>query len=107
MNLTKETERAFKIIYCEYRRLRKAGFTKRDSVTFKSGAIQKIPAFSDWNKLDILSAVSELKSVGYLKANILGDISITDNAIKYMENKPREFFNDISSLFDLVSIFIP
>lgn len=33
-----------------------------------------------------------------------GDIELTNAGIKYMENKPKEFFEDLSKLFDLVAI---
>lgn len=106
MSLTKDTEKVFKIIYCEYRRLRKAGFTKQDSREFEYAKLPKIPAFSNWLKPDIDTAIEELQSSGYIKKNILDDIVITDEGIKYMENKPKEFFGDLSNLFDLVSIFV-
>lgn len=105
MSLTKDTEKAFKIIYCEYRRLRKAGFTKEDSRLFKGG-VRNISAFADWLRPDVDSAVRELRSAGFLKDNILGDVTITDEGIIYMENKPREFFNELSGLFDLISLFV-
>lgn len=102
MNLTKDTEKAFKIIFCEYKSLRKKGFTKDDSRVFKN--ISDISAFSSWLSPDIDSAINELLSCKYISKNILGVIKITDEGLKYMENKPREFFNDISKLFDLIAI---
>lgn len=107
MSLTKDTEKAFKIIYCEYRRLRKSGFAKQDAQKFDDGKIPEISAFSNWLAPDIDSAIKELKSSDYLKEDIIGDITITDEGIKYMENKPKEFFNDLSALFDLASLFLP
>lgn len=104
--LTNETENAFKIIFCEYKRLRKAGFTKEDSLVFKDSSIYEIPAFSEWLRPDIDSAIMELKTAGFIKLNILDDVSLTSEGIIYMENKPREFFNNLSGLFDLFSIFV-
>lgn len=102
MSLTKDTEKAFKIIYCEYKSLRKKGFTKEDSRVFKN--INDISAFSSWLNPDIDSAIKELLSCKYISKNIIGVIKITDDGLKYMENKPKEFFNDISKFFDLISI---
>ena len=63
-----------------------------------------ISAFSSWLSPDIDSAINELLSCKYISKNILGIIKITDEGLKYMENKPREFFNDISKFFDLITI---
>lgn len=105
MSLTRDSEKAFKIIFCEYKRLRKAGFTKDDSRQFKSGSIYKIDAFSNWLRPDIDSALREIESAGFIKENIIGDITISNEGIKYMEDKPKEFFGELSGLFDLVSLF--
>lgn len=104
MNLTKDTEKAFKIIFCEYKSLRKKGFTKDNSRVFKN--ISEISAFSSWLRPDIESAIHELLSCKYISEDILGVVKITDEGLKYMENKPREFFEDVSKLFNLASIFI-
>lgn len=106
MALTKDTEKAFKIIFCEYKRLRKAGYSKTDSIEFKDNTLYKIPAFHDWNRLDIKTALSELKEAKYISENIIGDLKITKDGIEYMESKPKEFFEDIKTLFDLASLFI-
>jgi len=106
MQITSDTLKAFKIIYCEYRRRRKAGFTKSDSLKFPDGSIESLPAFSSWLRPDIESAIDELLSKGLLKQDILGNNKLTDAGIIYMENKPKEFFNDVATLFDIVSIFM-
>lgn len=104
MSLTKETEKAFKIIFCEYKRLRKAGFTKEDSLTFEDEVLYNLPAFSDWLKPDINCAIKELCSSDFLQENIWGEIPITSSGIKYMEEMPQNFFKELSNLFDLVAI---
>ena len=106
MELSNETLIAFKIIYCEYKRRRSVGFTKSDSIKFEDGEIYQITAFKKWLRPDINYAVRELESAKYLKENILGDIQLTETGIAYMKNKPHQFFEDLSKLFDLASIFI-
>lgn len=106
MEITKDALKAFKIIYCEFKRRRKAGFTKIDSLTFSDGELESLPAFSKWLKPDIQTAFEELKSAKYLKEDIIGNIKITDSGLLFMENKPKEFFNDLTNLFDIVSLFI-
>ena len=96
MELTNETLKAFKIIFCEYKRRLK----------FESEDIYQLDAFKSWAQPDIRYALSELKAAKYLKADVIGNIKITEAGLAYMQNRPREFFEDLSKLFDLASIFI-
>lgn len=104
--MTKETEKAFKILYCEYKRRRKSGASKRESVFFEDGTIGKISAFSTWNPDDIGYAMQELKNAKFVKIFIYGDVEITEAGIEFMEDKPKEFFEGLSSFFDLVGLFV-
>lgn len=104
--MTKETEKAFKILYCEYKRRRKSGDSKRSAISFGAGSIEKIEAFSKWNHDDIGYALKELKNAGFIKIFLYGDIELTETGIKFMEDKPKEFFEGLSSFFDLVGLFV-
>lgn len=55
--MTKETEKAFKILYCEYKRRRKSGSPKHEAVEFEGDSISKIEAFSKWHPADIQYAM--------------------------------------------------
>lgn len=103
--MTKETERAFKILYCEYKRRRKSGYSKSTAVEFEDGSIQKLCAFKSWIPDDIRYALQELKRAGYVKIFIYGDCTLTEAGLEFMENKPKEFFSELSGLFDLAGIF--
>lgn len=102
--MTKETEKAFAILYCEYKRRRSFGTAKQEAVFFESTKATKINAFSTWNPADISYAMRELKAAGYVKIDILGDVTLLESGIEYMENKPKEFFGIVSNFFDLVTI---
>lgn len=104
--MTKETEKAFKILYCEYKRRRKSGCSKSTAMEFEDGSIQKLTAFKSWLADDIVYALQELKTAGYVKIFIYGDCTLTEFGLEFMENKPKEFFAELSSLFDLVGLFI-
>ena len=106
MELTKDTLKAFKIVYCEFKRRRKAGFTKIDSSSFSDGEMKTLSAFSAWKKPDLETALDELKNAKYLKEDVIGNITITDSGLLFMEDKSKEFFNDLKDLFDIVSLFI-
>ena len=102
--LTKSTEKALKILYCEYRKLVKAGFSQSDAAEFNGQNIYNLAAFSDWLCADIQFAVEELQSAEFISTNVLGDIALTTAGIKYMQGKPKEFFKELSGFFDLLSI---
>lgn len=104
--MTKETEKAFKILYCEYRRRRKSGCSKATAMEFEDGTIARINAFQKWIPEDIRYALRELKIMGYVRIDIIGNVTLTENGIEFMENKPKEFFSDLGGLFDLVGLFI-
>lgn len=106
MQISNDTLKAFKIIYCEYKRRRKAGFTKSDSIEFPDGSIESLDAFSSWLRPDTDLAVTELVEKKLLWQNIWGDRNITDDGLIFMENKPKEFFEDVAKLFDIASLFI-
>ncbi|MFV0343815.1 MAG: hypothetical protein ACK5JH_13160 [Anaerocolumna sp.] len=104
--LTNETMKAFKIIFCEYKARMSKGFTKENSIVFEDGTIESLPQFSEWLRPDINSAISELKYNEFIFEDVIGNRKLTDPGIKYMEAKPKEFFNDLKSLFDIVSILV-
>ena len=103
--MTRDAEKAFKIIYCEYKRCRKAGASRDSAMTFESGSIEKLDAFSDWNPSDIASALSELRQCAYIKTDILGTRRITPAGLEFMESRPKRFFEDLSNLFDIANLF--
>ena len=55
---------------------------------------------------DISYALQELKKAGYVKIFIYGDCTLTEAGLEFMESKPKEFFAELGSLFDLVGLFV-
>ena len=102
--MTKETEKAFKILFCEYKRRRKSGLPKQDAVCFEDAAISGIGAFSEWLSADIGYAMQELKCANFVNINIWGDVELLESGIEFMENKPKEFFKSLAGFFDLGAI---
>ena len=94
--MTKDTEKAFVILYSEYLRRRSFGTAKNQAVRFEDSKLRAIDAFSDWDSEDIRYSLEELKEHGYVSTNILGDVEILRDGIKYMESKPKEFFSAFS-----------
>lgn len=102
--MTRETEKAFKILYCEYKRRRKSGASKQDAVCFEDATLGSIKAFSKWLPADISYAMQELNKSKYISMNIWGDVELLESGIEFMEAKPKEFFQGVSEHFDLAAI---
>lgn len=106
--MTKGTEKAFVIIYSEYLRRRSFGTTKYNAVQFDDAKLVAIEAFSKWNPADIKLSLRELKNLGFIKSDILGNITLTEAGIEYMESKPKEYFTRFAGVVkDLLSLVIP
>lgn len=108
--MTKETEKAFVIIYAEYLRRRRFGTPRDQATQFDSSKLSAIDAFSKWNPSDIQSCLSELRKLGYVRIDILGDLTLQESGIEYMESKPNEyfsaFFGIVKGLAEVVSYFL-
>lgn len=103
--MTKDTEKAFVILYSEYLRRRNSGTAKNQAVRFEDIELRSIKAFSDWDSEDIRYSLRELKQIGYIKMDILGDVELLRDGIEYMENKPNEYFSTFANLVkDLISL---
>lgn len=103
--MTKDTEKAFVIIYSEYLRRRSFGTAKNQAVRFEAAKLSAIEAFSKWDTEDIRYSLQELKQCGYIYVDIIGDVEILKGGIQYMEDKPNEYFNAFANLIkDLISL---
>lgn len=103
--MTKDTEKAFVIIYSEYLRRRRYGTAKNQAVQFEDAKLRKIDAFSNWNSQDISYCIEELRKLGYVKRNILDDVILLEPGIEYMESKPKEYFSSFASIVrDLIGL---
>ena len=109
--VTKETERAFVILYAEYLRRRKYGIAKPDAAYFEESKANAIEGFADWNSQDIAYCFQELSKAGYVKMNIVGDVTLQERGIEYMESKPKDYFSAfagiVKDLLALVASVLP
>lgn len=109
--MTKNSEKALVILYSEYLRRRSFGTAISDAAIFEDGKIYAIKEFSSWMRSDINSCISELTKVGYVKSNIIGDITLQPEGITYMEKQPKEFFakftDTVKDLLTLAAAFLP
>lgn len=108
--MTRDTEKAFVVIYSEYLRRRSKGTAKNQAVEFENSKIYAISEFEKWDRADVSYAIRELQADGYIKDNIWGDVTLLPKGIQYMENKPKQYFKSfagiVKELLSLVSAFL-
>lgn len=108
--MTRETEKAFIIIYSEYLRRRSFGTAKSQATYFENAKLKNIDAFSLWNSDDIRSSIDELVQIGFVKMDIVGGVQLMNPGIEYMEQKPKEYFSAfagvVKGIAELISMFL-
>lgn len=103
--MTRETEKAFVIIYSEYLRRRSFGTAKSQALFFKRERLYMIDAFANWDPGDIRYALHEIKKCGFVAIDIFGNVEILEAGIDYAERKPREYWDSFSGVInDLLSL---
>ena len=108
--MTKDTEKAFVIIYSEYLRRRSFGTAKSQAVRFEDSKLRAIEGFTNWRPADIVYCMQELRKCGYLKMDILGNVELLEPGIEYMESKPKEYFSAfagiVKGIAELIAAFL-
>lgn len=62
IELTKISEKALKILYCECRQIVRAGFSQSDAAELNGQNVYNLLAFSDWLCVDIEFAIDEFRN---------------------------------------------
>lgn len=108
--MTKDTEKAFVILYSEYLRRRSFGTAKSQAAEFEDSKLRAIEGFTNWNPADIGYCLQELRKLGYLKIDILGNVELLEPGIEYMESKPKEYFSVfagiVNGIVELIAAFL-
>lgn len=108
--MTRDTEKAFVILYSEYLRRRSFGTAKNQAVRFEDAKLRKIGAFSNWHPSDIQYSLLELQQSGYISTDVCGDIELLKEGIKYMESKPKDYFSAfagiVKGIAELIAAFL-
>lgn len=98
--LTKDADKLICYIYKEYLERRKSGISKSEAKEFEGNFYSNIKALSKWNSADMSDTLQELHDKKYIKKNVLGDFSLLDSSVVYMENR---FKNGLSDVMDFIS----
>lgn len=101
MQLTRDTDKMFCLIYEEYLNRRKAGGPKSSAIRFNHPEALQSEFLQGIHEDDIFSAVCELDQKGLITRYIDGSFLLLDDGIIYMENR---FKNGLKELLEYISI---
>lgn len=103
-DLTKDAYRVLCLMYDLFQKNVKSGMSKTKSKEFEESFYRDEKRLAKWHKDDIEAALQELINKHYLKTDIIGDYTLTDQAIITMENK---FKDNASEILEILSNFVP
>lgn len=99
---SKEAKTMLFFVYKIYQQRRKNGLPKRRAVDFSSGFYKSDAELSTWHYADIISSLSELSKIGYIKGYTRDSFLLLDKAIVDMEH----YFSDgVLKLSDFLAKF--
>lgn len=109
--MTRDTEKALIIIYCQYKKRLSLGTDEEDARYFEDAKLRNIDNFSNWPQSKLNLSTQQLHKEGYIFKNILDDVRLLDEGIQFVESKPKEYFdsflNAVSGLASIVSAIFP
>lgn len=97
--LTKDADKVICCIYKEYLERRKSGMSKSQAKEFDGNFYRNVKTLSKWNSADVSDTLQELHNRELIKKNVIGDFTLLDSAISYMENR---FKNGLSEVVDFI-----
>ena len=101
MQLTKDTDKMFCLIYEEYLNRRKAGDSKSSAILFHHPQALQSEFLQGIHEDDIYSAIRELDQKGLIKKYIDASFKLSDDGIIYMENR---FKNGLKEILEYLSL---
>lgn len=99
--LTKDAQKLVALLYKSYLERRKSGMSKTNAKFFE---LNEIYSLTDDSPEDVYETIREIKSVYPLKEDIIGNITLSDKMISYMENRFKKGLVDVLSF---LAQFIP
>ncbi|EPD66035.1 hypothetical protein HMPREF1216_00450 [Coprococcus sp. HPP0048] len=101
MELTKDADRIFCLIYKEYLSRKKSGFSKDFSISFECPEALHSDFLQEFLSDDIHSSVRELSRNNMIRLYVDGGFKLSDKGIIYMENR---FKNGIKEILEYISL---
>lgn len=100
MQPNKDGDKLLCIAYKSFLERRKQGFSKSDAAFFEDGYFSSDTYLSKWNEDDIDDTLNQLRKEGMVKCDIIGNFSITEEGLGYMESR---FKDRLDSIIDYIS----
>ena len=104
MQLTKDTDKIFCLIYEEYLNRRKADIPKSEAKSFQSPGVLQTEFLQGMPEDDICEALAELEKNKLITRYIHDDFRLSNDGITFMENR---FKNSLKEVTDFIAKFIP
>lgn len=98
MELTKDADKFLCVLYKEYLQRRKSGIPRRGCKYFSSEELKNL--FPNDSFDDLMDYATELKKAFGVFIDIVGGLSLSDQAVIFMENR---FPNGIASVLDWIA----
>lgn len=99
MEITKESEKIICCIYKIYLERRKKGVSKSEAVKFEDNFYKYDKHLLKFSECDVDDCLQELNENKYIRMNIIGEITLENSTIVYMENR---FKNNFKTLVDFI-----
>lgn len=101
MELTKDTDKLFCLVYKEYLNRKKCGFSKDFSISFEYPEALQSDFLQEFLVDDIHSSIHELSRNNMIRKYIDDSFKLSDKGMIYMENR---FKNGIKEVLEYISL---
>lgn len=101
MQLTKNTDKMFCLIYEEYLNRKKMGYTEKSAISFEHPEALQNQFLQGFHADDIHSAVHELSRYNLVRRFVNDSFTLSTGGIVYMENR---FKNGIKEVLEYISL---
>lgn len=101
MELTKDTDKLFCLIYKEYLNRKKCGFSRDFSISFECPETLQSDFLQEFHVNDIHSSIHELSRNNLIRRYTNDSFKLSSAGIVYMENR---FKNGIKEILEYISL---
>lgn len=95
MQLTRDTDKMFCLIYEEYLNRRKSGIPKSAAIRFEHPVALQSEFLQGIHEDDIYCAIRELDQKNFVKKYINASFELSDDGIIYMENRFKSGLKEV------------
>lgn len=104
LGVTRDSEKLICYLYHCFLKKRKNNISKSEAKEFKDDFFQNDKKLAKIDHNDIDDMLCELAEHGHIKYDIIGNVTLTNSLIAYMENR---FKKGLADVWEILSDFIP